>query len=149
MTLLAHTTALSSAKNSITLDPETKDAWGIPAIRVTYDYHPDDVANIKWFVERQREILDAAGARKTWVQPWDLSENIPCRHLMGTCRMGKDRSTSVVDPFSRSHDVPNLFLVDGSNFVTSARQQPTATIQALAYRASDFAVRAARRGELK
>jgi len=53
-----------------------------------------------------------------------------------------------VDTFSRTHDVPNLFLVDGSNFVTAGRQQPTATIQALAYRAAGYAARAAKRGEL-
>jgi len=55
-------------------------------------------------------------------------------HLMGTCRMGNDPATSVVDKHHRTHDVPNLFIVDGSSFVTSARNQPTCTIQALAYR---------------
>jgi choline dehydrogenase-like flavoprotein len=59
--------------------------------------------------------------------------------------MGKDPRASVVNAFSRTHDLPNLFLVDGSNFVTSARQQATATIQALAYRAADYAIRAAKR----
>ena len=148
MTLLAHTTSLAQEKSTITLDPEVKDAWGLPAVRVTYDYHPDDAATMKWMLERQTEILEAAGARKTWSQPWDLADNMPSRHLMGTCRMGKDRGTSVVNSHSRTHDVPNLFLVDGSNFVTSARQQPTATIQALAYRAAEYAIQAAKRGEL-
>ncbi len=67
---------------------------------------------------------------------------------MGTCRMGDDPTPSVVDPFHRAHDVPNLFLVDGSSFVTSGRQQPTCTIQALAYRAADHLTQAARRGEI-
>jgi choline dehydrogenase-like flavoprotein len=67
---------------------------------------------------------------------------------MGTCRMGNNPRTSVVNTHSRTHDIPNLFLVDGSNFVTSGRQQPTATIQALAYRAADYAISAAKRGEL-
>jgi choline dehydrogenase-like flavoprotein len=53
-----------------------------------------------------------------------------------------------VNPYSRTHDVRNLFVVDGSNFVTCARQQPTATIQALAYRAADHMTRAAKAGEL-
>ena len=73
---------------------------------------------------------------------------MPSRHLMGTCRMGNSPGTSVVNAYSRTHDIPNLFLVDGSNFVTSGRQQPTATIQALAYRAADYAIRSAKRGEL-
>jgi choline dehydrogenase-like flavoprotein len=56
---------------------------------------------------------------------------------MGTCRMGNDPRTSVINRDHQAHEVPNLFLVDGSSFVTSGRQQPTATIQALAYRASE------------
>jgi choline dehydrogenase-like flavoprotein len=148
MTLLAHTTSLAMEKSSITLDPEVKDAWGLPAVRVTYDYHPDDAATMKWMLQRQIEILEAAGAQKTWSQPWDVVDNMPSRHLMGTCRMGRDPGTSVVNAHSRTHDVANLFLVDGSNFVTSARQQPTATIQALAYRAAEYAIDGAKRGEL-
>jgi choline dehydrogenase-like flavoprotein len=58
-------------------------------------------------------------------------------HLLGTCRMGNDPRTSVVNADHRAHDVPNLFIVDGSNFVTSGRGQPTMTIQALAFRAAD------------
>jgi choline dehydrogenase-like flavoprotein len=148
MTLLAHTTSLAMEKSSVTLDPEVKDAWGLPAVQVTYDYHPDDAATMKWMLQRQIEILQAAGAQKTWSQSWDVVDNMPSRHLMGTCRMGRDPGTSVVNAYSRTHDVENLFLVDGSNFVTSARQQPTATIQALAYRAAEYAIDAAKRGEL-
>jgi choline dehydrogenase-like flavoprotein len=92
------------------------------------------------------ELLEAAGARKVWRFPVDEFWATP--HLMGTCRMGNDARASVVNAHSRTHDVPNLFLVDGSNFVTSARQQPTATIQALAYRASDYMIQAGKRGEL-
>jgi choline dehydrogenase-like flavoprotein len=103
---------------------------------------------MKWFLSKQIEILQAAGAQKIWNLPYDIAGNMPSRHLMGTCRMGKDPKTSVVNAYSRTHDVPNLFLVDGSNFVTSGRQQPTATIQALAYRAADYAIRAAKSGDL-
>lgn len=146
--LMAHTSSLAQEKSTITLDPDVKDAWGLPAVRVTYDYHPDDLATIKWMMEKQIEILEAAGAKKTWSLPWDVVENMPSRHLMGTCRMGNDPARSVVDAHSRTHDVPNLFLVDGSNFVTAGRQQPTATIQALAYRAAEYAIGAAKRGDL-
>ncbi len=148
MTLLSHTTSLAQEKSTITLDPDVKDAWGLPAVRVTFDYHPDDVATMKWIMTKQIEILEAAGAQKTWSQPFTLTDNMPSRHLMGTCRMGNDQRTSVVNAYSRTHDVPNLFLVDGSNFVTSGRQQPTATIQALAYRSVDYAIQAAKRGDL-
>jgi choline dehydrogenase-like flavoprotein len=115
---------------------------------VTFDFHPDDLATLRWVMKRQIEILEAAGARKIWTQPDDLAEVAYSTHLMGTCRMGNDPRRSVVNARSRSHDVANLFIVDGSNFVTSGRQQPTATIQALAYRAADLAIAAARRGDL-
>lgn len=141
MTVLSHASSLAMYKNSISLDPDIKDAWGLPAVRVTYDYHPDDVATLKWLTDRQIEILDAAGAKKTWTTGYALENNMPSRHLMGTCRMGNDPKHSVVDRYNRAHDVPNLWIVDGSSFVTAARQQPTATIQALAYRAADHAIR--------
>ncbi len=147
MALASHATSLPRERNSITLDPDVKDAWGLPAVRVTFDHHPDDVKNLEWLRGKQVEILDAAGAKKIWGPPAAVLD--ASAHLMGTCRMGADPRTSVVTPFSRSHDVPNLFIVDGSNFVTSARQQPTATIQALAYRASEHMIHAARRGDLR
>jgi len=146
MSLLAHSTSLPMEKNTVTLDPEKKDAWGLPAVRITYDPHADDVANMTWLLEREYEIFEAMGAKKVWAQPVEMFST--SRHLMGTCRMGSDPKKSVVDPHSRTHDVRNLFVVDGSNFVTCARQQPTATIQALAYRAADYMTQAAKAGEL-
>jgi choline dehydrogenase-like flavoprotein len=148
MTLLSHTSSLPQPGNSITLDPDLKDAWGLPALRVTFDYHADDVATMQWALTKQVEILEAAGAKKTWTSGIALTDNMPSNHLMGTCRMGNDPQQSVVDRNNRAHDIPNLLIVDGSSFVTAARQQPTATIQALAYRAADYAIQAAKRGEL-
>jgi choline dehydrogenase-like flavoprotein len=133
-------------KNSVTLDPDVKDAWGLPAVRITFENHADDIANMKWLQKREYEIFEAMGAKKIWSQPVEAFST--SRHLMGTCRMGNDPKKSVVNAVSRTHDIPNLFVVDGSNFVTSARQQPTATIQALAYRAADHMIRSAKAGEL-
>jgi choline dehydrogenase-like flavoprotein len=150
MTLLSHSTSLPRESNNVSLDPEMKDAWGLPAVRITFDWHPDDVASMKWLVERERDILQAAGAQKIWsfpVEPLELNV-APSRHLIGTCRMGDDPKRSVVDSYGHAHDVKNLFIVDGSNFVTSGRQQPTATIQALAYRAAEHITQKARAGEL-
>ncbi|HEY3927972.1 MAG TPA: GMC family oxidoreductase [Candidatus Koribacter sp.] len=150
MTLLSHASSLPMESNGVSLDPDVKDDWGLPATRITFDWHPDDIANMKWLVEREREILDAAGATKIWsfpVEPPDVNV-VPSRHLMGTCRMGNDPKRSVVDSYGNAHDVPNLFIVDGSNFVTAGRQQPTATIQALAYRAGEHIAKKAKTGEL-
>ena len=146
MSTLSHATSLPMEKNSVTLDPDVRDAWGLPAVRITFENHPDDMANLKWLQARQHEIFEAMGATKIWPQPVEMFDS--SRHLMGTCRMGHDPKKSVVNAVSRTHDVQNLFVVDGSNFVTSARQQPTATIQALAYRAADHMIRAAKTGEL-
>ncbi len=146
MMAAGHCTSLPVESNNITLSPDVKDEWGVPAMVVTFRYHPDDIQTQKWLHQRMVEILDAAGASKIWGGPG--SDPGSTFHLMGTCRMGADPRRSVVNPFSRTHDVPNLFVVDGSNFVTSGRQQPTATIQALAYRASERMVSEARNGGL-
>lgn len=81
------------------------------------------------------ELQEAAGARKTW--RFGIHPTTGGEHLLGTCRMGNDRTTSVVDSGHRSHDVANLFVCDGSSMVTSGRGQPTMTIMALAFRAAD------------
>jgi len=145
MTVLSHSSSLPQLTNNISLDPNVKDSWGLPAMRVTFDFHPDDVKTIKWAYTKQVEILEAAGAKKTWVSGSSVQDNMPSTHLMGTCRMGNDPKTSVVDRYNRAHDVPNLIIADGSSFVTAARQQPTATIQALSYRAADYAIQAAKK----
>ncbi len=141
-----HSTSLPVPTNRIELDPELRDAWGLPALRVTYKDHPDDIATIKFFVERALEIMEAAGASRTW-GPTSFEQRIGY-HLLGTCRMGNDPKTSVVDKYHRTHDVPNLFLCDGSSLVTGGRGQPTETIQALAYRAAEHIAGFARRGEI-
>ncbi|MBI3471388.1 MAG: GMC family oxidoreductase, partial [Candidatus Solibacter usitatus] len=146
MTLLAHTSCLAVESNSISLDPEVKDAWGLPALRLTFKNHPDDLNVQRFLRDRMVEILEAAGAQKIWAD--DAEDLVYTGHLMGSCRMGNDPRTSVVNKNHRAHDVPNLFLVDGSSFVTSGRQQPTCTIAALAYRAAEFMAQAARKGEV-
>jgi choline dehydrogenase-like flavoprotein len=147
MSTLSHSTSLPQLKNSVSLDPDLKDAWGLPVARITFAQHPDDLAAMRWLMTKQLEILEVAGAKRVWSMP--VETFWPSRHLMGTCRMGTDPKSSVVDVFGRAHDVANLWIVDGSNFVTSARQQPTATIQALAYRTADHIIQSARRGELR
>ena len=135
MYLTGHTTSLPLENNSISVDDTVKDAWGLPAMRVTYKDHPDDLKTNQFMIDRSMEILEAAGALDRWAYP--VEESTYGFHLLGTCRMGHDPKTSVVTSDHRTHDVPNLFLCDGSSFVTSGRGQPTETIQALAFRASD------------
>ena len=146
MVAMGHTTSLPVEANSVSIDPTFKDAWGIPAIRVTYRDHPDDLAFARFLQDRQVEIMQAAGAQKVWREA--VEESVWGVHLMGTARMGNDPATSVVDKYHRTHDVANLFLCDGSSFVTSGRGQPTMTIQALAFRAADHIGQFAKRNEI-
>ncbi len=146
MNCAGHGTSLPQATNRIDLDPELKDAWGIPAMRITYKDHPDDVKHAKFLVDRAVEIMDAAGAVQ--IDPGEVREAGGSSHLLGTCRMGNDPSKSVIDKYHRTHDVKNLFLCDGSSMVTSGRGQPTQTIEALAFRAGDYIARFAKAGEI-
>ena len=146
MVAAGHSTSLPLESNSVSIDPTLKDAWGIPAIRVTYKDHPDDLAFAHWLQDRQYEIMQAAGAQKLWRD--SVEENTAGVHLLGTCRMGNDAKSSVVDKYHRAHDVPNLFVCDGSSFVTSGRGQPTMTIQALAFRAADHIGRFAKTNQI-
>jgi choline dehydrogenase-like flavoprotein len=142
----AHTSQLPVSTNRVDLDPVVKDAWGLSVPRITFTGHPQDTKLAKWFGDRGRELLQAAGAAK--VSESRSGNSGGGEHLLGTCRMGKDPKTSVVDADHRAHDVPNLFIVDGSSFVTSGRGQPTMTIQALAFRAADRIARLAKAGSI-
>ena len=144
--IFCHGTSLPVEDNSFSLDPELKDAWGLPALRMTYKDHPDDLKLANWMFARAHELLEAAGARKHWGFP--AQEAQFAVHLLGTCRMGNDPKTSVINADHRTHDVKNLFLCDGSSLVTSGRGQPTMTIEALAFRAADRITALAKRGEI-
>jgi choline dehydrogenase-like flavoprotein len=146
MEIFCHGTSLPLETNSFSLDPDLKDAWGLPALRLTYKDHPDDLKLSNWMFARALELLDAAGAQKKWSYP--AQEATFAVHLLGTCRMGNDPKTSVINADHRTHDVKNLFLCDGSSLVTSGRGQPTMTIEALAFRAADRITALAKSGDL-
>jgi choline dehydrogenase-like flavoprotein len=141
--------------NRIDLDPDVKDKHGLPVPRITHKQHPNDLAMNDWYTERMREIAVAAGATETWV-PDTPSTNLSEKkampgaagHFHGTCRMGDDPETSVVDRWCRAHDVKNLWVVDGSFFPTSAGYNPTLTILANAYRVADHFIAEAKRQNL-
>jgi choline dehydrogenase-like flavoprotein len=144
MTVTSFVTQQPLSTNRVDLDPDVKDAWGLPAMRITSTSHPDDIKAMEFFRARSLEILEAAGAKKTWASP--VNDSRGSAHNRGTCRMGNDPKTSVVNKFHRAHDVPNLFIVDGSTLVTGGRNHPTMTIQALAFRAAEHIIRAAKTG---
>ena len=125
---------LPELHNTVTLDPELVDSDGIPAPRISYQLSGNSRRMLDHAVARGEEVLRAAGAT-------DVITEAPIAvggwHLMGTARMGRDADSSVVNDWGRCHDVKNLFIVDGSIFVTSAGVNPTRTIQALALYVAD------------
>jgi choline dehydrogenase-like flavoprotein len=136
---------LPQARNRVDLDPDVRDAWGLPVARVTHRAHENDLAMANWLVDRCGEILDAAGATKVWRNYIsEITGNAVHQH--GTLRMGDDPERSVVDPGCRAHSVPNLYVVDGSVFPTPSGVNPTLTIMANAWRVADGMVRARRAG---
>ncbi|MFV0335824.1 MAG: GMC family oxidoreductase [Tropicimonas sp.] len=128
---------LPSLNNRVTLDPDLTDDDGIPAPKVTYRYH-DSMYRLQKFMQEKAIIsMREAGAYETLAAP-------PLRetgwHILGTARMGDNPETSVVDGYGRAHDVPNLFVIDGSVMPTSGAVNPTATIAALALRNAEAIV---------
>lgn len=132
--MLAICEDLPEEHNRVTLDADLTDRHGIPAPRITYRLSDNSRRMLDFAIDRGREILHTAGAR-------DVITEAPVAqagwHLLGTARMGTDPQRSVVNEWGRSHDVRNLFIVDGSLFVTSGGANPTATIQALALYIAD------------
>ena len=124
--------------NRVDLDPTLTDAHGIPAPRVSYTLGENSRRMLDHGIARAREALEAAGAREVSVNPLLRAGGW---HLMGTARMGRDPATSVVDAEGRCHDVPNLYVVDGSTMVTCAAVNPTSTIQAVALYIADGIIR--------
>jgi choline dehydrogenase-like flavoprotein len=135
---------LPDESNRVVLDPTLVDGDGIAAPKLIYKSSENTSKLIDFHVDRAREAHEAAGAVST-------SETRLMRdcgwHLLGTARMGNDPATSVIDQWGRAHDVPNLFVIDGSAFVTSSGVNPTATIMALALRSVEHLI-ATRRDQI-
>jgi choline dehydrogenase-like flavoprotein len=125
---------LPEEHNRVTLDPVLKDSHGIPAPRIDYTISENTRRMMEHGIARSEEILTTAGATNLYTSRTAL--NSP-GHLLGTARMGNDPERSVVNAWGRCHDVKNLFIVDGSIWVTSGGVNPTSTIQALALYVAD------------
>jgi choline dehydrogenase-like flavoprotein len=129
---------LPEPHNRVDLDPALADASGIPAPRVSYTLSENSRRMLDHGIARASDVLHAAGARQVSFNPLFRAGGW---HLMGTARMGSDPSTSVIDAEGRCHDVPNLYIVDGSVMVTCAGVNPTSTIQAVALYVADGMIR--------
>ena len=128
---------LPDESNHLTLSATLADSSGIPAPEIHYTMSENSRRLLDFHIERASESLLEAGAHTIEV---DRLMRYSGWHLLGTARMGDDPATSVLDRWNRAHDVPNLYVVDGSCFVTSSGVNPTSSICALALRAADHLV---------
>ncbi|WP_449277029.1 GMC family oxidoreductase [Leucobacter sp. GX24907] len=131
---------LPNPENRVTLHGELTDQFGIPAPHIEYRRDENSMAMVEWNLNKAKEVLLEAGATDVYLH--DVMPDQP-GHLLGTARMGHDPQTSVTDSFGRTHDVENLWIADGSLFVTSGASNPTNTIAALALRGATELVRRA------
>lgn len=135
-------------ENHVALDTDEKDFYGFPVARISTQLRQNDLEMLSFMSQTNRAIVEAAGAEKIMGEQgsYDLSL---ITHMSGTCRMGSDTQKSVVNSFCQTHDVPNLFVIDSSCFVSEGGgDSPSLTIQAIALRASEYLIEEAKRGNL-
>lgn len=123
---------IPNSESRVSIDPEVKDDWGIPTVRLSGSRHAYDRIGCQFMSDKAEEILKEAGAYLTWqsVGGRGLSGG---QHQAGTARMGNDPKTSVTNKYGQVHDIDNLFIADGSLHVTNGGFNPALTIMALGY----------------
>jgi choline dehydrogenase-like flavoprotein len=138
---------LSRYENYVDLAPELKDRWGIPVLRFHYKFGDNEKKMCEDMADTAQEMMEAAGfkvvslSRNILTEGWSI-------HELGTARMGTDPKKSVLNQFQQSHDVKNLFVVDGSSHVSASCHNPTWTIMALAWRSCDHLADELKKGNL-
>ncbi len=138
---------LPRKENHARIDPQVKDHWGIPVLHITHKYTDNEFAMAKDAQQQAEQMCRGAGfeilaSHSQMVPP---GESI---HELGGCRMGQSSKMSVLNGFNQSHDVKNLFVVDGSSFVSGGAQNPTLTILALSMRASEYLADQLKKGDV-
>jgi choline dehydrogenase-like flavoprotein len=138
---------LARYENYVDIDPAVKDKWGIPVLRFHYNFGDNEKSMVEDMADTAREMFEEAGIeivnvdRKVLTEGWSI-------HELGTARMGADAKSSVLNQFQQSHDVKNLFVVDGSSHVSASCQNPTWTIMALCWRSCDYLAGEFKKGNL-
>ncbi len=136
------------------IDPDTVDQWGIPALRFHWQWSDNEIKMAKDMQETFRSIVEAGGgtfvssATADGPRPYGIADGGVIIHEIGTARMGNNPKTSVLNKNCQAHDVRNLFVTDGAAFVTNADKNPTLTILALSWRASEYLLSEAKKGNL-
>jgi choline dehydrogenase-like flavoprotein len=136
------------------IDPAVVDQWGIPVLRFHWKWSDNEIKMAKDMQETYRAIVEAAGGtfipstQEDAAHPHGIADGGVIIHEVGTVRMGERPATSALNQYCQAHDVKNLFVSDGACFVTNADKNPTLTIMALTWRACDYLVDQAKKGNL-
>lgn len=136
------------------LDPDVVDRWGIPVLRFHWKWSDNEIKMAKDMQETFRQIVETAGGTylKTTgpdgPRPYGIADGGVIIHELGTARMGSNAKTSVLNSYCQAHDVQNVFVTDAASFVTNPDKNPTLTIMALTWRASDYLLDQAKKGSL-
>jgi choline dehydrogenase-like flavoprotein len=138
---------LPHADNRVTIDRDRTDRWGVPIAHIACSHRENELAMVADQIDACTDLLESAGIEADRSGARLSHAGIAC-HEVGTARMGRDPRSSVLNQFCQSWDVRNLFVMDGSCFVTQAVQNPTLTMMAIAGRSCDYLIEACRRGEL-
>jgi len=133
--------------NKVTLDKDRKDPWGIPMVKIDFEYRENEKAMTKDIAQCLEEMFTVAGFSNVSVYSY-LQPGGTAVHEMGTVRMGRDPKTSVLNGYNQMHDVKNVFITDGSCMTSSGSANPSLTYMALTARACDHVVNALKKGEL-
>ncbi len=147
MSLSTYGECLPYHDNTVKLNENAKDKWGLPTLNISCVFKENEQAMRKDMLAQSVEMLEVAGFKD--VTSFE-GENIPgfSIHEMGTARMGRNPKTSVLNKHNQCHDIPNLFITDGASMTSSACQNPSLTYMALTARACDYAVKEMKKGNL-
>ena len=139
--------SLGRWENYVEIDPSVRDTFGIPALRMHMTYGENERAMVQDMADSAAEMLEAAGAKN--IRPV-MKPSIPgwAIHEVGIARMGNDPKKTVLNAFLQTHDVKNLFVMDGAGFPSTGCQNPTLTIMALTVRSCDYLMQEKRKGNI-
>jgi choline dehydrogenase-like flavoprotein len=131
---------LPRLENRVTLDPERRDAWGVPVLRIDCRHGPAEVICAQKQLVALRTLADAVGVKLTEIDETPAQPGL-AMHECGTARMGSNPEQSVLDPYNQCWDAQGLYVTDAACFPSQGAQNPTLTILALTARACDYAIR--------